>query len=151
MKKILLPLLLTASYAFADETPPEPTIVGNWNLTSRACTSNTPINDGVKIGTDTVSVENKADGTFEYKTNFAGCAGTLTGTYVADGMKVDYTTATSQSCKDAAPTPMVASISIFYAYLSETEAVTITTGDQAAMSCPAGDALILHFDNAPEL
>lgn len=149
MKKILVStIVLAASYAVA-ATPapaPQPTLVGNWNLTSRACTSNAPINDGVKIGTDTVKVDNKADNTFSYVTNIAGCETTVTGTYAADGMKVDYTTATSQSCKDTAPAPMVETMSIFYAYLSDTEAVTVTTGDKAAMSCPAGDALVMHFD-----
>lgn len=153
MKKILVStIVLAASYALAaDPAPPTnpapaPTIVGNWNLTSRACTSNAPINDGVKIGTDTVKVENKGDNTFSYVTNIGGCETTVTGTYMADGMKVDYTTATSQSCKDASPAPMVETMSIFYAYLSDTEAVTVTTGDKAAMSCPAGDALVMHFD-----
>ena len=153
MKKILLTtIVLATSSAFAmyAEPAPSPTIVGNWNLTSRACTSNTQINDGVKIGTDTISIENKDDNTFSYKTNIGGCETTVLGTYAADGMKVDYTTVTSQSCKDAAPTPLVEKMSVFFAYLSDTEAVTVTTGDKASMSCPAGDALIMHFNkNVP--
>lgn len=151
MKKILLStMILAASSAFAaDPTPPapaEPSVVGNWNLTSRACTSNAAINDGVKIGSDTISVENKDDNTFSYKTNIAGCETTVMGTYKVDGMKVEYTTATSQSCKDTAPAPMVETMSVFFAYLSDKEAVTVTTGDKAALSCPAGDALVMHFD-----
>ncbi len=152
MKKILVStIVLAASYALAaDSAPaPQPTLVGHWNLTSRACTSNAPINDGVKIGTDTVKVENNADHTFSYVTNIAGCETTVNGVYAADGMKVDYTTATSQSCKDTAPAPMIETMSIFYAYLSDTEAVTVTAGDKATMSCPAGDALIMHFDKDP--
>jgi hypothetical protein len=148
MKKILFSTIaLAASYTFAAGTPPQqPSLVGTWDLTSRACTSNAPINDGVKIGTDKISVEQKADNTFSYVTNIGGCQTTINGTYVADGMKVDYTTVTSQSCKNKAPTPMVEKMSLFFAYLSDTEAVTVTTGNKAAMSCPAGDALVMHFN-----
>ena len=148
MKKILLTtIMLAASYALAAEPAPAPapTIVGKWNLTSRACTSNATINDGVKIGADTVAIDNKADNTFEYSMTVGGCLTTVKGAYVADGMKVDYTTATSQGCKDADAHPMVDTYTTFYAYLSDTEAVTVTTGDKAAMSCPAGDALVMHF------
>lgn len=152
MKMLLLTtIVLAASSTFAaDPAPPaeptKPTLVGNWNLTSRDCTSNAQINDGVKIGADTVKVENKEDNTFSYKTNINGCETTVEGTYQADGMKVDYTTATSKGCKDANPTPLVEKMSVFFAYLSDTEAVTVTTGDKAAMSCPAGDALVMHFE-----
>lgn len=148
MKTLLITtLVLAASSAFAaDPTPTEPSVVGKWNLTSRACTSNAQINDGVKIGTDTVKVENKGDNSFSYTTNIGGCETTVMGTYKVDGMKVDYTTATSKSCKDANPSPMVETMSVFFAYLSDSEAVTVTTGDKAAMSCPAGDALVMHFD-----
>lgn len=148
MKTLLIStLVLAASSAFAAApTPTTPSIVGKWNLTSRACTSNAQINDGVKIGTDTVKVENKDDNSFSYTTNIGGCETTVMGTYKADGMKVDYTTTTSKSCKDTNPSPLKETMTVFYAYLSDTEAVTVTTGDKAAMSCPAGDALVMHFE-----
>src|SRR5207253_6999416 len=102
---LLTTVLLAGSYGFAaDPTPPTPapapTVQGDWNLTSRACTSNAAINDGIKIGQDSVSVSNKADNTFEYKMNVAGCETTVSGTYVVDGMKVTYTSVASKGCKD---------------------------------------------------
>jgi len=140
-KMILTTVLLAASTGFAAD----PTIEGTWNVTSRACTSNAAINDGVKIGVDKLSVIQNADKTFEYKMNVGGCETIVKGTYVQDGMKVTYSSLTSQSCKDANPVPMIDSYSLFIAYLSDTEAVTVTTGDKAAMVCPAGDALVVHY------
>jgi hypothetical protein len=146
MKTIILTtVLLAASYGFAAG---EPSLEGTWELTSRACTSNAQINDGVKIGQDKIAVTNNADNSFQYKMDVGGCETTMIGSYVVDGMKVTYTTASSQSCKDATPVPMIDTHTIFFAYLSATEAVTVTTGDKAAMSCPAGDALVMHFDRA---
>jgi hypothetical protein len=152
MKKIFFAtVLLATSYGFAaDPAPaPEPSIQGTWNLTSRACTSNALINDGVKIGQDTIAVTNNADNSFQYKTNIGGCETTVNGTYMLDGMKVTYTSTSSQSCKETAPVPMTDTHSMYVAYLSDLAAVTVTTGDKAAMSCPAGDALVMHFDKAP--
>lgn len=152
MKKIILTtVLLAASYGFADEpTPPEPapapSIQGVWELKSRACSSNAEINDGLKLGPDSIYVSNNADNSFQYKMNVGGCETNVTGTYLVEGMKVTYTSASSQSCKEAAPVPLAETVSVFFAYLSDKEAVTVHTGDKAAASCPAGDALIMHFD-----
>jgi len=147
MKKMFIATLLmtVSSYGFAADPAPEPSVLGKWELTSRDCTSNAKINDGIKIGEDKIEITNNSDNSFEYSLNVGGCLTIVKGTYTVDGRKVDYTSTTSQSCKDAAPTPMVDTQSMFVAYLSGTEAVTVTTGDKAAMSCPAGDALIMHF------
>ncbi len=143
MKKIIFTgILLAASYGFAAA----PSIQGTWELTSRACTSNAQINDGMKIGQDSVYISNNADNTFQYKMTVGGCETRVTGVYTVDGMKVTYTSASSQSCKELNPVPMNDTHSVFFAYLSDKEAVTVLTGDKAAMSCPAGDALLMHFD-----
>jgi hypothetical protein len=149
MKKLIFTtILLTASFGFATGAPtpaPKPSIQGTWQLTARACTSNALINDGLKLGPDSVFVTNNNDSSFQYKITVGGCETLVTGTYAVDGMKVTYTSASSKSCKDVNPVPMADTRSVFYAYLSDKEAVTVTTGDKAAMSCPAGDALIMQF------
>jgi hypothetical protein len=148
MKKMILSTVLLASsigFAAPPAPAPEPSLEGTWNVTSRACTSNAAINDGVKIGQDKLSVTQNADKTFEYKMNVGGCETTVKGTYAVDGMKVTYTALTTQGCKDNAPKPMSETFSSYVAYLSATEAVIVTTGDKAAMVCPAGDALVVHY------
>lgn len=144
MKKVILTsVLLATSYGFAAD--PAPSLEGTWNVTSRACTSNAAINDGIKIGEDKLSVSQKADNTFEYKMIVGGCETVITGTYMLEGMKATYTTMTSKGCKDMMPVPMVDTYVTYFAYLSATEAVTVTTGDKAEMSCPVGDALVIHY------
>ncbi|WP_413291163.1 hypothetical protein [Bdellovibrio sp. HCB337] len=153
MKKLIFSsVLLAAAIGFAADppadpptTPAEPSIEGTWNVTGRACTSNAQLKDNIKIGTDTLSMTNNADMSFEYKTNIAGCETVMKGTYVKDGMKVDYSATSSQGCKDTAPVPMNETHSMFIAHLSDTEAVTVATGDMAEMSCPAGDALVVNW------
>lgn len=152
MKKILFTtVLLASSYTLAmrsappEQPEPVQSIEGVWNVKSRACTSNAPINDGVKLGQDKISIHQKPDKTFEYKMNVGGCETIVTGTYVQEEKKVTYTSKTSKGCKDANPVPLNESFSTFFAYLSQSEAVTVTTGAKAAMLCPAGDALVLHF------
>jgi len=152
MKTILLSAaLLAASYSFA-ATPASvlDDMEGTWNVKSRACTSNTPINDGIKLGQDKISVTHKADKTFEYKTNIGGCETIVKGTYELDNMKATYNSNSYQGCKDANPSPRNESFSIYIAYLNEDEAVTVATGEQAAMSCPAGDALVVHYTKEDE-
>ncbi|MGZ3745291.1 MAG: lipocalin family protein [Pseudobdellovibrionaceae bacterium] len=149
MKKFILSsVLLAASYGFAAEPAPAPapSLEGTWELTSRACTSNAEIKDGLKLGQDSIIVSNNPDGSFQYKLNMAGCETVIQGTYTAEGMKVTYKATSSQSCKDANPVPLSESHPAFFAYLSDKEAVTVLTGDSAAMSCPKGDALIMHFN-----
>lgn len=150
MKKILLTtVMFAAAYAYADAPPatpaPAPTVIGTWNMTTRACTSNAAAHDGMKAG-DTIVLKNNDDNTFELTSTMGGCATDMKGAYAVDGMKVDYTSATSQSCKDADAQPLVGTVSVYFAYLSDTEAVTVQTGDSAAMVCPQGDALITHFN-----
>lgn len=147
MKKLVFStVMLAASYSFAFAEPTQPiAIEGTWNVTSRACTSNAPVKDGVKIGTDTISITQNKDMTFELNSNVGGCETVTKGTYKVDGMKIDYTAKTSQGCKDKAPVPVNEKQSMFVAFINGNEAVTVSTGDMAAEACPAGDALVTHW------
>lgn len=146
-KMIFTSVLLAATYAFAGQPAPqpEPSIEGNWQLTARACSSNAQINDGLKIGQDTVTLLNKPDQSFEYQVTMGGCATKVVGTYSVEGKKITYKSTSSQSCKDANPVPLTETQSIFLAHLTDKEAVAVITGDKAQMSCPAGDALIMSY------
>ncbi|HEY8271199.1 MAG TPA: lipocalin family protein [Pseudobdellovibrionaceae bacterium] len=154
MKKIIFTtVLLAASYGFAAQpapapqpAPQTPSLEGTWQLTSRSCSSNAQIKDDLKIGQDSITLTNNPDKTFQYQLVMGGCETKVTGSYTAEGMKVTYKSATSQSCKDANPIAMSDSYPVFFAYVSDKEAVAIMTGDKAQMSCPAGDALIMHFN-----
>lgn len=146
MKLILLStVLLSASLCFAVEPPAAPTLNGTWNLVERSCSSNSVPKDGMKIGTDTMAITNNNDKTFTSRATLGGCETVMNGTYTVDGMLVTYTAMSSQSCKDVAPVPMSESHSLFFAYLSDAEAVAISTDAKAEISCPPGDALVLRF------
>jgi hypothetical protein len=146
MKTILFAVMLfIGSSAFA-ETPPS--VVGEWNLVSRICTSNTPTNDGFRVGPDKIGVTFNYDQTFELRKTVAGCETVIHGTYLVDGMKIGFSATSSQSCKETSPQPMVDSYSMYLAHQSDNEIVLVATGDKAA-ACPAGDALVLDYVRVP--
>lgn len=141
MKKSIftVAMLFFGSHAFA--TTIQPTILGDWNLNNRACTSNTPINDGVLK----ITVKFNDDKTFVLKRLVADCETEIKGTYNVEGMKVIFTSATSQSCTQTAPQPMIETYSMYAACHTDTELILVATGSKAA-ACPTGDALILSYE-----
>lgn len=144
MKKIfLLTAILFGPYSLAvgqKVVSRQPTVLGEWNLESRACTSNTPLNDGLVQ----INVRFNSDNTFELKRIAAGCQTEIKGTYAVDGRKINFMSVTSQSCNDTSPVPMPETYSMYAAYINDTDLVLVATGTKAA-ACPASDALILNY------
>lgn len=152
MKKIFFITAMTfvCSYAFADNggkkfTSPQTSILGEWTLGSRSCTSNTPISDGIIIGPDQISVRFNADKSYNLKRLISGCETNITGTYTVEAMKIIFTSTFSQSCTDTFPQPMPETYSMYAAHLNETKLVLVATGNKAT-ACPASDALILNYE-----
>ena len=147
MKQVFLAaLIFLGSYTLARAgnkllAPDQTSVLGEWDLTSRACTSNTPLNDGAVQ----INVRFNDDETFELKRIVAGCQTEIKGTYAIDGRKINFMAVTSQSCNDTSPQPMPDTYSMYAAYLNETELVLVATGTKAA-ACPATDALILNYE-----
>jgi len=140
MKKLflLVYVLFAGSLALAST---ETEIIGEWNLGSRACTSNTPIQDGVQG----INVTFNTDKSFELLRTVANCETKIKGTYAVEGMRIIFTSATSQSCTDTSPQPMPETYSMYAAYLGLMDMVLVATGSKAA-ACPAPDALILNYE-----
>jgi hypothetical protein len=130
-------MILVGSYALAAQ----PTILGEWNLSSRACTSNTPLNDGAVQ----INVVFNVDSTYVLKRTAAGCQTEIKGTYAVEGRKVVFTSVTAQNCTDTFPQPMPETYSMYAAYHSEAELVLVATGNKA-VACPSTDALILNYE-----
>lgn len=147
MKKITLAaMIFLGPYVLAKDTNQplttnQPTVLGGWDLSSRACTSNTPLNDGVVQ----INVRFNDDSSFELKRIAAGCQTEIKGSYAIDGRKITFMAATSQSCNDTSPQPMPETYSMYAAYLNDTELVLVATGTKA-VACPATDALILNYE-----
>lgn len=121
------------------------TILGEWSLSGRACTSSAPTQDGFKIGSDEIHVLFNADQSYELRRTAAGCKTIVTGTYGIDAMKITFTAVTSQTCKQTSPQPMPETYSMFVACLNDEHMVLVATGSKAIVACPEDDALILNY------
>ncbi|MBC7370862.1 MAG: hypothetical protein H7326_04810 [Bdellovibrionaceae bacterium] len=151
MKAILaMTLFLTAlSTQAAEPTDPPvilPSIVGSWTLGGLACSSGTPLSGGIKIGQDTLKATFEENKSFSQVGTISGCGMTSKGTYKLDGSVLSTTMTESQTCKDANPIPMNDSKTFFVAHLGDLQMVSIATGNEAAMVCPDGDALVLTYN-----
>lgn len=140
MKKVFLAFMILLAGSLASAST-ETTILGDWHLSSRACTSNTPINDGVVK----INVTFNADKSYILHRQVADCETEIKGTYGVEGMRIIFTSATSQSCTDTSPQPMPETYSMYAAHLTDTNLVLVASGSKAA-ACPAPDALILNYE-----
>jgi len=156
MKTALLSTLVLLAGVYANaadpvDPPAAPSIVGTWSLSALACSSGAPLSGGIKIGEDTMKATFAENNTFSEMATVAGCDMAAKGTYKLDGNILTTTVTEAKTCKDVNPVPMNETKTCFVAHLSDTQAVSVTTGDKAAAVCPAGDALISTFtkDVAP--
>jgi hypothetical protein len=135
-------------------TPPSPRppsespvarLVGIWYLASRSCTSNADVNDGFVPGTDQYQMTFTSELGVEKKLTLGGCETLQTGKFVMEGRKMILTYAQTKGCTNPVPVPVHEERPTFLGYLDDDEALFISTGDEAAAVCPAGDALVRLF------
>jgi len=141
MKKALVSLLVLATTQVFAAT----TIHGTWKLSSRECSSNAPVNDGLKIEQDSVEITYAPDMSFLFKSQIGSCKSWSTGTYALDGMKLTNVIKQSQSCTDLTPAAMDITRNYFVAFADEKNAIIVTTGPNAEKVCPVSDALISRY------